>query len=333
MPIENQLCWSPVICGLRQAATSRQLTLAIAPFIQKPALEDLLSTLTWAPNATILTMWRAADIVSGVSDIEIYPLLAARNIRLMLNDYLHLKLFLFTDGSAFLTSANITGSGMGTSHAPNAEVGATLTINEGHTPHIAALLAGSVVVTQEIYTHAKAYLGQNPPSPRPLPPLTFPQVQTTLRQRTLLPISPDVTVLWGVYLARPLIDGQTNVNLAEALMDIQTLQIPPGLTRAQFDVFVRDALNRNHILIKLVEGLKKDRSYCFGQVLSRMQRSLAGEPAVPRAELKPYARALYDWLPWLYSNISWDRPHHSMVLRFRSTQPGQASTSLTKKRT
>src|SRR5437773_7669337 len=98
MQFESHLCWSPVQTGLCEAAKGRKLVLAIAPFVQRAAMDFLLSKLTWTPHPIVLTRWRAADVASGVSDIEVYPVLKQSKVQLMVNDALHMKMFVFDDG-------------------------------------------------------------------------------------------------------------------------------------------------------------------------------------------------------------------------------------------
>src|SRR5262249_9020279 len=141
MSAETHLCWSPVFEGLCVQAKGRKLVLAIAPFLQRAAMEKLLKAVPWSDSPIVLTRWRAADIASGVSDIEVYPLLKPRGFRFMVNDSIHLKLFVFNDGSGFVTSANITATGLGLHSSPNIEVGTRVSLGSHDTSRLALLLA------------------------------------------------------------------------------------------------------------------------------------------------------------------------------------------------
>ena len=318
MSSEAHLVWSPVFSGLCEHAKGRNVVLAIAPFVQHAALEQLLNSLTWADNPIILTRWRAADVVSGVSDIEVYSLLKRRNIRLMVNDALHMKMFVFDDGSGFVTSANITGTGLGLNDSPNIEVGIEVSLGSHDAARLASLLADSRTVTDELFRRVQVYVEAHRTPTKSLPALDLGDMPTPDAVGLQLPLVAGPDILWQIYSGLKLDEGSGNADVMEqALNDIQVLKIPGGLSKNAFDSHVREKLNANLIVKDILEGLKHEGSFCFGQMVSRMQQSAAGKPAFGRRELKPYARALYDWLPWVSQGVYWDRPRHSMVLRLR----------------
>jgi hypothetical protein len=321
MASETHLVWSPVFAGLCEHAKKRSVVLAIAPFVQRAAMEQLLVGLTWAENATVLTRWRAADVVSGVSDIEIYPLLKRKRIRMMVNDALHMKMFVFEDGGGFVTSANITGTGLGLKGSPNIEVGIEASLGSNDAAQLASLLAESRTVTDDMFRRVQLYVEEHRKPTEALPALDLGDVPTPGDVGLQLPLVAGPDILWQIYSSLKLDKGIGDADVLEqALHDIQALKLPGGLTKSAFDSHLREKLNANPIVRDILDGLEDEGSVCFGQVVSRMQHSADGNHAMGRRELKPYARALYDWLPWVRQGVYWDRPHHSMILRLRANE-------------
>lgn len=97
-----------------------QLTL-VAPFIKTNALERLLGGLSASVELTVITRWKADEIVAGVSDLSVLDFVRNRgNARLLLHTSVHAKVFLIED-AACIGSANVTDAALGFSTRPNAE--------------------------------------------------------------------------------------------------------------------------------------------------------------------------------------------------------------------
>ena len=93
------------------------------PFISLSGLKRLLGDYVFNDKIiTIVTRWRNLDVISGVSDIRVYPFLKEKKISLYHNDYIHLKAFVKDRKECLLGSANITDAGLGVGKAPNIEL-------------------------------------------------------------------------------------------------------------------------------------------------------------------------------------------------------------------
>jgi hypothetical protein len=319
MRAEPHLCWSPVQTGLSEAAKGRSLVLVIAPFIQYAPMEFILKHLSWADHPVVLTRWRAGDVTSGVSDIDVYPLLKQSKVQLMVNDALHMKMFVFDDGIGFITSANITGTGLGLHESPNIEVGMPVSLGSQDASQLALLLSASRIVTGDIFKRVQGYVEEHSTPTNTLPPLDLGGVVPTGHEGLQLPLVAGPENLWQIYSGLKLENGSGGGDvLRQGLCDIQVLKVPGGLNKQEFELHVREMLYSNPVVKDIIDGLEQEGSFCFGQVISRMQRRAPGNLAIGRRDLKPYARALYDWLPWLRRGVSWDRPRHSMVLRLHA---------------
>ena len=239
----------------------------------------------------------------------------------MVNDALHMKMFVFDDGVAFITSANITGTGLGLASSQNVEVGTGVTLGSHDTSRLAFLLAESRTVSDEMFKRVQSFVKENTTPTKQLPSLELGDLMPDGHHGLQLPLVAGPEILWQIYSCLKLENGSGDADLLQqGLSDIQVLRIPGGLNKEEFELHVREILNISPVVNDLLAGLESEGSFCFGQVVSRMQQSVSANSAVGRRELKPYARALYDWLPWLRQGVYWDRPRHSMVLRLRGSK-------------
>ena len=94
----------------------------VAPFIKTAALERLLGNVPLKVPIRCVTRWRADEIAAGVSDPEVFDILAQRgNCELSLVDNLHAKLYI-SDQRCLVGSANVTLPGLGEIPGSNIEV-------------------------------------------------------------------------------------------------------------------------------------------------------------------------------------------------------------------
>ena len=95
--------------------------LIVAPFIKVDPLSRLLECVAEGVRKTIVTRWRLPDVLSGVSDLEVFNLAMSRNAELRLYQDLHAKLYA-ADDSCLIGSANVTGVALGWRSPPNVEL-------------------------------------------------------------------------------------------------------------------------------------------------------------------------------------------------------------------
>ena len=100
-----------VLAGARSfLAAARREVLVLAPFLHRRALEAALAS-TSATTVQIITTWRAADVVRGASDLDVFAYATARGFQLSLLPPLHAKLLVIDRHAAMISTANITGPG------------------------------------------------------------------------------------------------------------------------------------------------------------------------------------------------------------------------------
>lgn len=287
----------------------------VAPFIQLHALAALLEGVENLSGMRVVTRWNAGDLVSGVSDPSVYPWLTARGVSLYHHPRLHLKLYVFNNGSALHTSANVTNRGLGTAPESNIEAGCAVTLAGGDWRQVYAVLGQSVRIDEETHRAALGYIESNRPPPAQLAPFSI--VRETVRSFSTLslPASPNPEELYNFYRDHEAPAGR-DADVAECNHDLALYDMPLGLGKAEFLSFLGERFKAHPFVSALVALIRSEKSVCFGRVTEWIQSNCSDRPTPYRWEIKKNTRIMYDWLAQFYQEISWDRPRHSMIIRW-----------------
>jgi hypothetical protein len=312
------LTWSSIGTELEDAMSraGRRLRLVICPFIQLPALRRLLDSTVQPGDLQVITRWNAADLVSGVSDIEVFPYLSARQVPLYVHKTIHLKLYIFDDGSAFLGSGNLSQAGLGWGARPSIEAGCFVQLDSEDWVQIDRVLRESIRVDEATYRSASAFIGEhkieNPPLPRFEPPAT------TTGGFSLLDLpateSPEALLeslqamrdqgLWGAELAH----------------DLQLLRVDFALAGGLNAATVLQGYRQLTIVRALVGWLSESGSRSFGEVTQWLHSNITDRPMPYRSDIKTAVSNLYRWLPLAFDEVTTGRPRHSEVLYFAKAE-------------
>lgn len=135
--------------------------LLVAPFIKHSIIEILLKSLTEGVKLTVYTRWRLDEILSGVSDIEIWELFRdSQNMSLKLSPNLHAKYYRF-DNTIILGSANLTAKALIRNAGSNFEILQTSEMNDECRSFEIALANSSVKVNDELFEQVNRIVEQH----------------------------------------------------------------------------------------------------------------------------------------------------------------------------
>ena len=247
-------------------AAATQDVLICAPFIKARVLTRLLQAVPSPVPVRVVTRWLPAEIAVGVSDLEVFDVVAARDgARLDLLDRLHAKIYV-ADGVALAGSANLTGAALGWSDKPNLELLTTLeATGEAIGQFIDQLTEArpASIEERDRVCHLATELG-------------IPKLNLVSDSATTAP-----AVLWLPRLAAPVrlfqaYMPQTRDRLAEsvleaALEDLDALGIPPGLPEPAFRLAVADAFRRMPAVQRLLAAAADDLRDADGaQIIRQM---------------------------------------------------------------
>lgn len=106
----------------RLCADARDEVLLVAPFIKAFVIQELLAKIHANVSVNCVTRWYPEEILMGVSDLEIWPLIQERpNTSLWLRADLHAKYYR-ADRECLIGSANLTAKALGWTSSPNLEL-------------------------------------------------------------------------------------------------------------------------------------------------------------------------------------------------------------------
>lgn len=234
-------------------AAATQNILICAPFIKARVLTHLLQVIPPSVPVRVVTRWLPAEIAVGVSDLEVFDILAARRgARLDLLDRLHAKIYI-ADDIALVGSANLTGAALGWSDKPNLELLITLPATDKaihqFLDYLSEARPASIEERDRIRNHATE--------------LDVPELNLVSDASVTAP-----AVLWLPRLAAPtrLFQAympQTRDRMAEsvlnaALSDLDVLSIPAGLQEPAFRQAVAEAFRRMPAVQRLLNAAAND---------------------------------------------------------------------------
>ena len=131
-------------------------------FLKKNVLEELEYVLSLATKVQVYVRWQELDLLSKVSDLDIYEVCKRNGWELFYNKKLHAKFFLIDEKSLFLGSSNYTLSGTGRGNK-NIEWNKATPIVEHEAVDLKKSISLSIPVTDDLYRELKIRIDQLEP--------------------------------------------------------------------------------------------------------------------------------------------------------------------------
>ena len=307
------LVWNPACAALEDLLKGGDsLSLLIAPYIKKEALERLIRSPKAFRNLRVIVRWRPGDLVAGVADLEVYKYLRSLGVPLYYNHAIHLKLFVFESNRCLAISANITQKGLGFVQNGNIEAGALVKLDLQDWKKIHCILAQSKIVDNRIYESLLQYVNATA-SPPQLPPFTWPEENPKTYTISSLPAAAGPAWLADFYF-NPDSGKFTPEEVRRAAHDLALFDVPSGLTQTEFNQRLGERFCHTPFVTDFVEFLKAEKSLRFGAVTVWIQNKCDDVPLPYRWEIKEITRIFYDWLDHFIPEITWGRPNYSQVI-------------------
>ena len=293
---------SPGDAILEVARRSTSRLFLVAPFIKAHALVRVLEEVPPTVDTTVVTRWHLMDLVSGVCDLEIWPILRERNADLILQPRLHAKIAL-SDSEAIAGSANITGAALGWTWPSNEEV--VLPALDEHFRALESMvwrLADSGVrVDDGIHDEFRAQLDKVGGVDQSETKISDDDV--SVNEYSWTPRTRDPADVEALYFGD---HHRLTASAAQAAAtDLIALEVPQLLTNDLFHAHISTQL-LHHPLVRVLER-ELATSRRFGEVLE-IVRKWAGEAREPAAErLQTLMRWLlyYQASRWLYKKANY----------------------------
>lgn len=305
-PRKQELLWQPLIDSIEaRCDADRVLDSLYTPFVKADALVELLNRSGSYPR-WIIVRWQIRDLISGASDLEIYPILKEAGIDLYVNRSIHLKLYRYSDGVALVTSGNLTASGLGLSEPHNIEIGCFCGVRFEDEVKLTQVRNESYLVTDEIYTSVKDRVQDA----SKVDELDLQEVDLSGKidkafLLSALPASKDPESLFQICVNRSTDDSES---MNRAVNDLVNFGVVPVDDKGAFLKDLGERFRDCLFVRAIIAQIRREGSMRFGAVNDFIHQKCRDVPLPYRWEIKTTTNYLYNWLTFFFEDIEWHVP-------------------------
>ena len=256
-----------------------------SPYIKVGIIKKLVIPRELSSQTFIVCRWRLEDVLSGATDIEIYPILRDQGIRVLLHPNLHAKYYRF-DNRILMGSANLTSNGLMSDETGSLEALTLLPKNQATDDFENKIIQESVQVDDGLYSEYREMLDALP-------------VTVQLNEVDFFwPSFASVEEAWLIY------------SKDHASISLKPLAIPPTLEKHKVKRFLtlrlKEFSNINRIEKFLASGLDGRR---FGEV-----RALIREMDQSIDETSAWQNLMLLLLELYPEKYEYFRPNHTEII-------------------
>lgn len=288
---------------------ARRHVLLCAPFIKVGVLRTVLSGLNDGVAVRIVTRWRAAEVASGISDLEVFELAIERpGTELALLDDLHAKLYL-ADDEGLAGSANLTATALGWADRSNVELLLPVNRSDEDVARLLRRLGRAEPATYAIRSAVEAEAAA-------LNVARLDEGQDTsddmgsARNQAWLPRCAAPGRLRAIYE-----DAETTAVVEgtreDGLADLRDLHIPSGLSPSEFEEAVRDTLLLMPAFRRIIDRIPQGLTDAAGTTLV-----LEACPRLSQSNAALQWRIVRDWISEFFQH-EFEVAPESFVTRLR----------------
>ncbi len=280
---------------------SDQTVFLFVPYIKTTILTELIQDVKG--SVIIVTTWEPADILSGSSDLKLYPFCREREIPLYISKGLHLKVYSIDLTSCLLATGNISRSGL----LPDGNHEAAVTV-DSLTVNDKLFLTGirqrSRLIDDKAYEELRAWYEENEVESSKIPSFDdiISEPLTDDFSVAALPMtrSIDDLVLGYTRISRghePSDDIETSACIFH---DLANYGITPGMSKERFIVELTRRFFE-HPFINKIDDFINPEAY-FGGIKEWIQNNCTDVPIPSRRELTGNVQVLLEWFETLGSD-------------------------------
>lgn len=260
----------------------------------------------------VISRWDRSDLLSKVSDIEVYNFCKKLDWSFEIIENLHAKFYLMDNKDLISGSLNLTAKGIGLVPISNKEFGNYFEAIDEDLKNINIFLEDAIKITDEIFNEYKKYLEENKDFViQKLPEL--PEKIKNLKEKKL-------TKLWVndfLFNDPEKLLNNYKINTEDIIHDTSLLKI-----KNQNDLSL-EILKSNFINLDLYKWFikqiknKDSKSFSFGELSALIHNSLFDDPKPYRKEIKTLQANFIKFLELLkFENIKIERPNYSKVITY-----------------
>ncbi len=260
----------------------------------------------------VISRWNKEDLLSNVSDIEVYEICKELGWSFEIIENLHAKFYLIDKKNLICGSLNLTAKGLGLLPISNKEFGFFLKAKDEDIKNIQTLLNDSIKINDELFSEYKKFVDKNKNFKFPKFP-EFPDKIKKLKEKKLKKIWVN-DFMFSKF--EDLLDRKKDtkdIKHDKLLLDLSGENINIMNLRIKFrelDIF--------KWFIKNIK-LQKNKTFFFGELSSLIHNSLFDDPKPYRKNIKILQSNFLDYLYKLkFKEIKIERPKHSQKISYIS---------------
>ncbi len=290
--------------------------LIFCPYIQVSSLKNILDG--HKSKVSIITSWKTIDILTGISDLELYPFCKSIGAYLYINQRIHLKVICDSYHSAIVGSANITAKGLGMASNSNHECAVLYEpLDRYQQIYLRSILQESTLINDKEFEIVKKAIEECKTDfhkAEEYEDIDFKRATNKEFLISALPMSISIDTLFAYYSEALTSQGFADVDYDCAMHDLALYKFPAGLSRQDFDKSLKEAFFSQLFIQELRKFLSKERY--FGAIKEWVQQTCVDVPVPSRRDLTENVRVLYNWVAELGKDeYIVDRPNHSERIR------------------
>lgn len=275
------------------------------------AFEDIFINPSIRAKVKILFLrWQLSDLLSGASDLDVYPLAKKHGWEVFINPRLHAKVYRFDD-DCFIGSANLTHSGLtGDINDINLEVVTKVETNDQIRDWFLQLINNSRNLDDELYNQIKSdyetYLEEYK---------NIESVQYSLRTQHLF----NKNFTDNLFTHDFMWSETPQSLLSSNNEDERGVAHDILLLRLNYPISKQDLINAFHqtkAFHWILKILLDKREIYFGELTSLLHDTLQDDPGPYRKSVKILLNTLIKWMEYCSNDIFLiDQPHISTRIR------------------
>lgn len=294
--------------------SSKREIVLFSPYCKVEAIDKL--ELPESCSIIIVTTLRLKDLLSGSSDINLYPYAKNKNIKVFFNNRIHLKAFLSDWDRLVFGSSNLTGKGLGYDDVYNLELnGISCSINVDTKSYFRKIISDSVLLDDSSYNYVKEMFDKSD-FKDDFVEFDFTKLRSEITKEFLissLPMTKDINRLY--YLITTYFDSVDSVEVDCAIHDQVLYNLPFDATFEEFIDILRVNFFKSRFIQSLLVYIDEEERY-FGAVKQWIQNNCSNVPVPSRRDLTGNIQVLYKWIEFLSDGkYIVDRPNYSERIR------------------
>lgn len=307
---------------LTEKTQSSQATIDLfSPFVSVAAISKTLANRPQKTITTLITTWRMEDLVSGISDLELFRFCQENNIYLFLNNKLHLKSYLIDHKILLTGSANLTQKGLGLTKNYNYETLVEVANpSQDYLIYLTKIRKEAVLVNNEIFEYYQGLYNKIQNKFKPSID-EISDIQNEVDKKltsekffliSALPMSRSIDDIYSVLSGNLTDDYEI---MASARHDIANYDLDEQSydNKEDFKAHLKIKFFEHPFIFSLCEFISEPKR--FGAIKEWVQNNCTDVPVPSRRDLTGNVQVLYNWLIDLGNDrFTVSRPNYSEII-------------------